>query len=202
MVRRVALLATAAGFLLVIGCSSLPNLGSTASIGESLLSNDLVSAIVNGPDPVTTSFADTSLDTSLPANFGDDKTPTALGQQPRNGSGAYLLAPGFYEMSCRSYCLHAGTQGPSQGDGYLYAPMKGGGTDVITAIIRNSEAKPDISQETVQLLIWAVLAKAKFADLPLNLKVAAAELLSPEQLYELNGGALGLVPNEVIQKGV
>lgn len=202
MAKKIFLVSAAAVIALAIGCSSLPNLGSTSAIEQTLLSTDLVSAVINGPDRVTTSFADATPDTSLSATFGDDTTPAALDKQPRNSSGAYLLAPGFYEMSCRSYCLHAGTQGPSQGGGYLYAAMKGTGTDVITALIRNSESKPDISQGTVQLLIWAVLAKSKFTDLPTNLQVAAAELLSPDQLFELNGGAVALIPDDVIQKAV
>jgi len=181
-----------------VGCNTAPNGG----IAQNLLSDVAVAGLTNGPAPITTSFADTHLDTTLPPNFGDNFTPSPLAVQPRDASGAYLLSPGFYEMTSRSYCLNAGLHGPSSGDGYLYAPLTGNAADIIGTLIRNSDAKPDIQQSTVQLLIWAVLARAKFDSLNSDLKTAAIELLSPQQIYELNGGALGLIPDAVIQQAV
>src|SRR5580658_923860 len=152
--------------LLPAGCSTVSqDLGGAGGLGSALISDAAISAIIQAPDPITTGFGDTHAATNLPAGFGDNLTPLPLAQQPRDASGAYLLAPGFYEMTARSYCLHAGDRGPSQGDGYLYAPMAGSATGVIEALIRNSEAKTDIPQTTVQLLIWAVLAQAKFDSL-------------------------------------
>ena len=51
-------------------------------------------------------------------------------------------------------------------------------------------------------MLWSIIAKAKFADLQDKIKVVAGLLLSPEQLVKLNGGALGLVPDAVMQKGM
>ena len=185
------------------GCSTVPEIDqAAASAAKNLLSTDAVSSLLNGPQPISTSFADTKEDDSLSNTFGDDKTPTPLDKQPRSSGGGYLLAPGFYEMTCKSYCLHAGTSGPSEGDGYLYAPLKGARLDVIQAIIRNSSGKPNLPQTTIQLLIWAVLAKTNFENLPTDLKSAAVQLLTPQQLFELNGGALGLIPGDVLAKAV
>ena len=105
-------------------------------------------------------------------------------------------------MTCKSYCLHAGTTGPSEGDGYLYAPLKGDKAAIIQAIIRNYQSKQSIPQTTVQLLIWAVLAKTSFKNLSPNLQIASVQLLSPQQLLELNGGALGLIPEPVLNAAI
>ncbi|MCD9027920.1 hypothetical protein LDO26_06835 [Luteimonas sp. BDR2-5] len=37
----------------------------------------------------------------------------------------FNFGPGYYRGTIRSYCLHAGTYGPTTGDGYLIAPLKG-----------------------------------------------------------------------------
>jgi hypothetical protein len=159
-----------------------------------------LSGILKAPEPITTNFSDTKLDNSLPDNFGDDMKPRSLIAQPRSANNGFLLAPGFYEMNCRSYCLHAGTYGPSKGDGYLYAPLKGPKMNIIQAIVRNSAIKNNIPQSTIQLLIWAVLAQTNFSYLSPDLKLASLQLLSPEQLLELNGGALSLIPESDIEK--
>ncbi len=101
------------------------------------------------------------------------------------------------------HCLHAGTSGPSEaGDGYLYAPLKGARLDVIQAIIRNSSGKPNLPQTTIQLLIWAVLAKTNFENLPTDPKSGRGPVAhAPQQLFELNGGALGLIPGDVLGQG-
>jgi hypothetical protein len=102
-------------------------------------------------------------------------------------------------MTCRSYCMHAGTYGPGMGDGYLFAPLKGTKKDIIQAIVRNAENK-NIPQSQIQLLIWAVLARTDFKSLPPQLKIISAQLLTIEQLYELNGGALGLIPASALDR--
>lgn len=159
-----------------------------------------VSSLLKAPDPITTSFADTHEDKSLPQQFGNNKKPASFSSQPRSASGGYLLAPGYYEMTCKSYCLHAGTHGPSSGDGYLFAPLKGTRKNIIQAIVRNAASKSAIQQTTVQMLIWAVLAKTSFKNLSSDLKMASVQLLNPQQLLELNGGALGLIPQAALNK--
>jgi hypothetical protein len=184
---------------ILAGCSSINKITSGNNIPALSGAGDL-SGILKPPSPITTAFSDTKEDHSLPPGFGNNMTPRPLGRQPKSPNNGYLLSPGFYEMTCRSYCLHAGTYGPAKGDGYLYAPLKGPKTDIIQAIVRNSAFKTSIPQTTVQLLIWAVLARTSFKQLSHDLQLASIELLSTKQLFELNGGALGLVPGSVLDQ--
>lgn len=149
--------------------------------------------IINGPQPVSTSikdaiFGDASRDrTSLP---GKPLDMTSLARSPQGG---FVLAPGYYVMLAQSYCLHAGTYGPGGGDAYLYAPVKGSATEAVTSILQNSVAHPDIDQHDIQLLLWAIVARAKFEDLDMRLKAVAARLLTKKQLAGLNRSALGVL---------
>ena len=149
--------------------------------------------IINGPKPVSTSlkdavFSDASRDSaSLPGK------PLAMTDLNRSPQGGFVLAPGYYVMLAQSYCLHAGTYGPGGGDAYLYAPVKGSAKDAVTSILQNSVAQPEINQRDIQLLLWAIVARAKFEDLDMRLKAVAAKLLTKKQLAGLNRSALGVL---------
>ena len=149
--------------------------------------------IINGPQPVSTNikdaiFGDAARDgTSLPGK------PLQMTTLPRSPQGGFVLAPGYYVMLAQSYCLHAGTYGPGGGDGYLFAPVKGSAKDAVTSILRNSVVHPEIDQHDIQLLLWAIVARAKFEDLDPRLKAVAANLLTTKQLAGLNRSALGVL---------
>lgn len=49
---------------------------------------------------------------------------THLQAKPTPGK-SFNLAPGYYRFVIESYCLQAGTYEPTQGGGYLLAPLKG-----------------------------------------------------------------------------
>jgi hypothetical protein len=51
---------------------------------------------------------------------------------------------------------------------------------------------PEIPQHDIQVLLWAIIARAKFETLQPNLRVVAAQLLTPAQILTLNRGALEL----------
>jgi len=101
----------------------------------------------------------------------------------------FVLKAGYYGMQVQSYCLHAGTYGPGQGDGYLYAPPLGPARDTVMAIVRNSVLHPQIEQHDVQTLLWAILARTRPQDLSPRLQAVAAQLLTPQQLAVLGRGA-------------
>lgn len=111
----------------------------------------------------------------------------------RTATGGFVLKAGNWQGTLQSYCLHAGTHGPGDGEGYLYAPPKGPYEKMIFTVAQNSVAHPEIEQTKIQMLIWAMLARAKFDDLSGELKPVATALLSANQIFELNGGALGLL---------
>lgn len=119
---------------------------------------------------------------------------------PRVEGGGWALEPGLWSFTAKSFCLKPGTYGPStaSGRGHLLAPIKGPQAEVVSALMDNWSEHPDVTQQEVQSLIWAAIAKADFEDLDRRLQVVAAMLLTPEQLFTLNGGAIGLAPEPLI----
>ena len=67
-------------------------------------------------------------------------------------------------------------------------------------IVRNSVNRPEIQQHDIQLLLWAIIARAKFENLSTELKAVAARLLTPRQLAGLNRTALDFLPAEVMNR--
>jgi len=151
--------------------------------------------------------AEPALTTSLEDAYGelpmlDDWQPDPEWFEPmrdlaRDASGGFVLRPGYFRLDAESYCLHAGTAGPRGGDGFVLAPLAGPRGDIVESILRESVAHPGVSQAHVQSLLWAVLARAKVADLNDELREAATALLTRDQIYELDGGALGRVPADL-----
>ncbi|MDQ3010141.1 MAG: hypothetical protein M3X11_05505 [Acidobacteriota bacterium] len=160
-----------------------------------------VRSLLDNPS-ITTSFSDASLGSSLPDTFGNDLKPKNLVAAPRSPNGGYLLAPGFYETTLRSYCIKAGTHAPGKGDGYLYAPLKGRRAEIVRTIVRETERHAEISQQDVQWLLWAVIARAKYSNLAPKIRSVAETLLSKKQVSDLNGGILGIVPDAVMKKAI
>lgn len=150
--------------------------------------------ILEGEPPITTSINDAR--TGIP--FLDDYEPTLMAPMeilPRTETGGFVLErPGAYVFDLQSYCLHAGTYAPGKGDGYLYAPVKGPQAHIIRNILKRSYQHPEIPQRDVQMLLWAVIARTKISDMPRKKQLTAAKLLTPKEIFEVNGGALGLVP--------
>jgi hypothetical protein len=74
--------------------------------------------------------------------------------------------------------------------------------DAVVSIVRNSVDNPQIGQHDIQLLLWAIIARAKFENLATELKLVAARLLTPQQIASLNRTALDLVPDSVTQSAL
>jgi hypothetical protein len=129
------------------------------------------------------------LDSYNPTDF---QTLLPIPERP----GRYHLIPGRWELAIQSYCLHAGTYGPTSGDGYLFAPLSGPRAGVITHILRNSSYYPDIPQRDIQTLIWGILARSSINDISEEEQHAASLLLTADEIHELNGGAMDIVPDE------
>ncbi len=151
-----------------------------------------VNEVLNRPS-ITTGFADARYDETLPETFspGWFLSFGALGRTPE---GSLLLRPGAYEGVVQSYCLHAGTFGPSKGTGYCPAPLRGPKAELVRSILRASALHPEVHQHDIQLLLWAIIARADYEHMPPQLQQTATALLSQEQLEQLNGGLLSQVP--------
>jgi hypothetical protein len=151
--------------------------------------------VLGGKAPITTSLEDAKWGAPDRDNFTPREAKRSLMTLQRTPNGGFVLQPGFYEFHDQSYCLKAGTHGPGGGDGYLFAPPKGPAEDAVMTIVRNSVNRPEIPQQKIQQLLWAIIARAKFEDLHGDLKAVAAQLLTPRQLASLNRNALDMLTN-------
>jgi hypothetical protein len=143
--------------------------------------------------PISTSLPDAKWSDASKDGFTPREPKRNLATLQRTPNGGFVLQAGYYEFHDQSYCLHAGTHGPGGGDGYLFGPTKGAAQDAVITILRNSVNHPEISQQKIQTLLWAIVARAKFEDLSSEHKVVAAALLSPRQLASLNRNALDML---------
>lgn len=150
-------------------------------------------SLIGGKKPISTNIKDATYGDPSKDGFTPPMAAQPLTSLRRTKNGGFKLAAGYYEMQAQSYCLHAGTHGPGGGDGYLYAPVLGSADDEVIAILQNSVDHPEIDQRKIQLLLWAIVSKAKFEDLNNDLKIVAAQLLSRRQLASLNRNALSVL---------
>ena len=190
--------------LLLICASVQPasaQLGGLGGLGDKLKKKTPnVSSLLEGKPPITTSLPDAKWGDASKDGFTPRESTRSLMTLQRTPNGGFVLQPGSYQMQTQSYCLKAGTHGPGGGDGYLYAPPKGPAEDAVMTIVRNSVQHPEIHQHNVQVLLWAIIARAKFEDLAPELKATAARLLTPRQLASLNRSALDMVPGPAMDR--
>jgi hypothetical protein len=173
-----------------------------SSVAQLSLDALLGPAIADLLDPnrqaITSSFASVRHGATLPETFSPDSF-SPLGVLGRTPDHALLLRVGAYEGYVQSYCLHAGTYGPRKGDGYLPAPLEGPRAEVVRVALRQSVLHPEISQQNIQLLLWAILAHTEYEQMPLQMQHAATTLLPPRLLVQLQGGPLSRVPASLRQ---
>lgn len=159
-----------------------------------------LSKILDEEQPITSSINDAVTGIS----FLDDFNPPVFMPMtvlPRTNKGAFVLErPGLFAFKTKSYCLKAGTYAPTKGDGYLLAPLKGPKAEVVRKILHGTYTHPEITQREIQVLLWAIIARTKISDMSRDYQVTAAKLLSPKDLFELNNGALGLVPEDMMDQ--
>ena len=159
-----------------------------------------INKIIKQPGAITTDFKDVDPKGKKLPSFRENEKPEPLYLLPKATGGGYKLCAGYYSMYNKSYCLHAGTRGPSVGDGYMLAPVLGPKHDVVIAILKSAELHPNVSQHAIQVLLWAIIARTRLADYSTDIKLTASTLLSPADLLKLEGGALGVLPASVIDK--
>lgn len=149
--------------------------------------------------PVTTSLPDVLTEVPF-LDFYTTKFPMSAGYAERGSDGQFSLAPGAWTYQAQSYCLKAGTHGPGRGEGYGYAPLKGPKAPIVQSILRRSVDHPEIKQNDVQYLLWAIIARAKLSEMSRENQATAAKLLTPKEMFDLNGGALGILPESAKAK--
>lgn len=182
--------------LVLISFCSNAQLGK---LGDKLLKKDPLQ--INKP-PITTSLEDAKWEDATKDGFVPGEENKSLMTLQRTPNGGFVLQPGYYSLQTQSYCLKAGTHGPGGGDGYLYAPPLGPMENTVMTILRNAVNKPQIHQHDIQLLLWSIIARAKFENLDNKIKVVASQLLTPKELASLNRTGLDILPDAVQQKAI
>lgn len=203
--RRDFLLAATAGTLLATPAMAqfgdLAKIGSALGTVNKLTGNKIgLDKLTGNNDPITTSLKDAIYGDASKDGFVPKLPLQKLTSLARGANGSFILQAGYFEFHAQSYCFHAGTHGPGGGEGYLFAPTLGSAAQIITQIRQNSYSHPEIDQHTIQSLIWAILARAKFESLNDELKLAAMRLMTKQQLATLNRGALDYIPPEVLNQ--
>ncbi|NQX52474.1 hypothetical protein HQN86_02500 [Pedobacter panaciterrae] len=153
-------------------------------------------------DPITTNFDDCNKTETMPVDFGADSVKKKLCDLTSSYTSAqgFTLKPGFYTGTFKSFCLKAGTHGPGNGDGYLYAPLAGPKETIARTLISNWEQHPEIEQSKVQLLLWAIIAKTNFSKLSPDLQLVAAKLLNKNDLSALSSSIMDYLSSEAMLK--
>ncbi|HMQ67737.1 MAG TPA: hypothetical protein PKA90_02330 [Ignavibacteria bacterium] len=111
------------------------------------------------------------------------------------------MTPGYHRILLQSYCLKAGTYGPTKGSGYRTAPLLGKNADIVYGIVERSADHPDIAQRDIQLLLWAIEAGTKFTDLPNDLQIRVKPLLTAEDMARLSvdvSDLTDLLPSDLV----
>lgn len=152
------------------------------------------------PAAITTSFADVKKEGSKMPNFFKLGDVQPLYLLPKAQDGGFILCAGYFEMTNKSYCLHAGTFAPSSGDGYMYAQTNGSKKEIVSAILKSAEKHSEINQHDIQVLLWAIISKTKFINFNTEIKLTAIKLLTKKQISQLEDGALGFLPNDFINE--
>jgi hypothetical protein len=168
VVRKLTFVSFITAVLIATSTTAFAQLGGLGGLGEKIKKK--TPNLLGDKAPITTSLPDAKWGDGSKDGFIPREASRSLMMLQRTPNGGFVLQPGYYEMQDQSYCLKAGTHGPGQGDGYLYAPPKGPAEDAVMTIVRNSVNHPEIDQHDIQALLWAIIARAKFEDLQSNLK--------------------------------
>jgi hypothetical protein len=201
MRKRLLLITMTCGILFLNSANAqFGGLGKAILSKGTELAGGNLGKIIKQPAAITTNFKDVDLEGKQPPSFHEGEKAQPLYLLPKATGGGYQLCAGYFEMTNKSYCLHAGTRGPSNGDGYMLAPVLGPKKDVVTAILKGAEKHPNVTQHDIQALLWAIIARTRLADYSTAIKLTATTLLSPADLLKLEGGALGILPANVMLK--
>src|SRR5206468_1480142 len=167
----------------------------TALLKISFLS--LVLAACTSTRNSSQSTNDNFLNASTPGEpqIAADQKPSSLMDLPQTPDGGFILKPGFYETEFKTYCLEPGTPDPHQGDAYLQGPISGHRKEIVETILLHSRDHQDMDQRNIQLLLWAVVSSSDFNSLSYEVQNDARVLLTPKQIFELQGGVMGVIRN-------
>lgn len=115
--------------------------------------------------------------------------PKILTDADRDENHLFTLKPGHYKMTIKSFCGKGYTYGPTQGEGYVWGPWKGSKAKFLQTLLHAYNAKPEVPQRNVQLLIWSILARVKPQDMSADAQSALLALMGQDGMNVLKDGA-------------
>jgi len=161
-----------------------------------------IESILRSEPPISTSIQDAVTEIPFLDDFNPQR-PFPMTALPRTSDGDFFLdLKGHFLFECKSYCLRAGTYAPDGGrggKGYVFAPLRGTQADIVHNILVRSYIHPEIPQRDIQVLLWAILSRTKVSKMSRPMQIIVAKLLTKEEIFKLNGGALGLVPEGALR---
>lgn len=152
-----------------------------------------------GRQPLTSSLDDAVTEVAFLDRFNPGSGSPLL-ELPMGLDDGVTLVPGLWDAHVQSYCLKAGTFGPTRGDGYLWAPFKGPKADVVNAVLTKSAYYRDLPQQDVQVLLWGIIARTRVSQMGEGAQRAAQRLLDESQIASIDGSALDVIPDQWIRK--
>lgn len=137
-------------------------------------------------------FGVQNLDGWVPIN------PTSLIGKERDSRGAWVLDEGQYDGWIHSFCCRSASYGPSKGMGYVDGPWKGSKAKVLNDLAHRYSMSTNVDQRDFQLLVWAIIARAKPEDWQGGAKVAADKLFTKKDWEAFSKGALDGLAQEAL----
>lgn len=138
----------------------------------------------------------TYLDDWLPEEFEEGRAN--LLREADRVDGQWRMGPGRYIADIQSFCGKGYSYGPTKGMGYIEAAWEGRHAALIQRVVDRYSAQDAITQRQAQVLIWGILAKTKPSKMQGEARVAALALLKPEEIAELESGALEYLNNRLM----
>jgi len=150
---------------------------------------------------ISTSFSDTIKGEPLPPSV-EPKAFSPLSSLERNDDGAFILKPGFYEASVQSFALDSGDANVTKQAGYYPAPIKGHFAKILSALLKDAELHPDITQAELQQLVFVIAAGTDLEQMPPAIQQIALRALPKESLKQLQGAAQANAFNKALMDAI
>lgn len=197
MRRLIALLSFPAAIIALVLCSCVSQAPHEIPVEIPELGH-----VIEHDPAITTSLSDAV--TAVPFLDGYKPPGTSpMSLLPRTEDGAFELTDsGHFAFEAKSYCLAHGKCSPGSDHGAMYAPLRGARADIVHNVLCRAGNHPDILQSDIQSLLWAITSRTRIRDLAPRIRQAADTLLTRSEIRRLNGGALGLIPDEILDEAV
>lgn len=150
--------------------------------------------------PLSTSLKDVTTE-GWPVFDGYDPVEVKdLKSAPLDDRGRFVLTPGVWKGTIDSFCGRSASYGPQRGLGYLLGPWKGPKAALIETILRRYSQNKNVSQQDTQLLIWAIIARAKPQSWQGGARTAALALLTQREMSDLGRDVVDFLSDEVMER--